>query len=64
MKCFLYSDDILDIVSESEEITMPLDVSQLRDNASKKIAKKEAAGLLNSSLFVQEKRVKSKGKKK
>ena len=59
-----FSDDLIDAVLDTEEYSGPLDVAQLRDRAMKKIAKQEAAGLLNQSVFLQDKRGKAKGRKK
>ena len=46
---------------ESEH-TLPLDINALRERATREIAKKEAAGLLNQPLFTQDKRAKHKTK--
>ena len=57
------SDDLADFsLTDTDESSIPMDIDQLRERAMKKIARKEAAGLLNQPLFVQDKRGKPKAR--
>ncbi|XP_067928737.1 coiled-coil domain-containing protein 63-like [Watersipora subatra] len=59
------SDDVVDAMLDTEDVSAPLDVSQLREKAMARIAKQEAAGLLNQSVYTQDKRAKAnKARKK
>lgn len=51
-----FSDDPESVDNLIEDATVPLEINLLREKAAKSIAKKEAAGLLSSPLFGQDKR--------
>lgn len=63
LSCF--REDLAELsVTDSEFSYAPMDIHQLREEAMKKIAKKEAAGLLNQPLFGQDKKGKPRPKAK